>query len=121
MVESTLTAMLGAKLDQNMKFALLDWIDERPVTLIDKMDTDCPPVTEEQIERLIKDEIDYIVCDSMLEQDLLERCREEAEMVAKQEGLMREAGFGRGGDYQKDKKVRGDKFIWLSTHIDGGE
>ena len=49
MVESTLTAMLGAKLDPKMKIALLDWIDERPVTFIDKMDTDAAPVTEEQI------------------------------------------------------------------------
>ncbi len=33
---------------------------------------------------------------------------------------MREAGFGRGSEYVKDKKVRGDKFIWLTQMIDGG-
>ena len=32
---------------------------------------------------------------------------------------MLEAGFGRGIEYSKDKKVRGDKFIWLTTAIDG--
>jgi hypothetical protein len=34
------------------------------------------------------------------------------------EGLMQEAGYGRGSDYTKDKKVRGDKFIWLTQMID---
>ena len=34
---------------------------------------------------------------------------------------MREAGFGRGIDYTKDKKVRGDKFIWLTQVIDGDQ
>lgn len=32
---------------------------------------------------------------------------------------MLEAGFGRGIEYSKDKKVRGDKFIWLTQAIDG--
>ena len=27
---------------------------------------------------------------------------------------MKEAGFGRGEDYIKNKKVRGDVFVWLS-------
>ena len=32
---------------------------------------------------------------------------------------MLEAGYGRGLEYSKDKKVRGDKFIWLTQAIDG--
>jgi hypothetical protein len=31
---------------------------------------------------------------------------------------MKEAGYGRGSEYTLDKKVRGDKFIWLTHHID---
>ncbi len=34
---------------------------------------------------------------------------------------MREAGYGRGAEYIKDKKVRGDKFIWLTKYVDGNK
>ena len=32
--------------------------------------------------------------------------------------MMRDAGFGKGEERKQDKKVRGDKFIWLSKMID---
>ena len=34
---------------------------------------------------------------------------------------MLEAGYGRGIEYSKNKKVRGDKFIWLTCAIDGDQ
>ena len=30
---------------------------------------------------------------------------------------MKEAGYGRGSEYTKDKKVRGDRFMWVSSII----
>jgi hypothetical protein len=34
---------------------------------------------------------------------------------------MREAGYGRGVDYAKNKNVRGDKFIWISKILESGK
>lgn len=31
-----------------------------------------------------------------------------------EQGQLKEAGFGRGKDYEKNKNIRGDLFVWLS-------
>jgi hypothetical protein len=65
---------------------------------------------------LINKEYGFIIIDSLLkdETELLLNCRDEAKCIANTEGMMKEAGFGRGQDYTKDKQVRSDKFIWLT-------
>jgi hypothetical protein len=30
---------------------------------------------------------------------------------------MKDAGYGRGTEYTKDKKIRGDRFMWLTSLI----
>lgn len=47
--------------------------------------------------------------------ELLENCRQESVELAKEDGLMKDAGYGRGTDYTKDKQVRGDRFMWLTS------
>ncbi len=46
---------------------------------------------------------------------LLENCRQESEAIANEDGMMKDAGYGRGTEYKKDKQVRGDRFIWLTS------
>jgi hypothetical protein len=46
---------------------------------------------------------------------LLDHCRNESIKLASEDGLMKDAGYGRGAEFTKDKKVRGDRFMWLSS------
>lgn len=117
-ITAKLAMLLGAKLDAKAKFRLLDFIDERPVEVIDKMDPENNTLTADKIESLMKGAIDFIICDSLFAtsegENLLLKCREEAEAISNKEGLMKEAGYGRGTEFVRDKKIRGDKFIWLN-------
>jgi hypothetical protein len=117
-IAKKLAMLLGAKLDTKTKFKLLDMIDERPVMTINDLDPANNTLNEKVIRELLSDERDYIICDSLFTSqkkvEFLMKCREEGEFISKQEGLMKDAGYGRGAEYVKDKKVRGDKFIWLS-------
>lgn len=112
-----LASILANKLDVATKFKLLDMIDERPVRVIDTFDPQFHTLTDEKLVALINGDLDFIVTDSLLSQEtaLLLRCREEGLKIASQ---MKEAGYGRGNEYTLDKKVRGDKFIWLTHKID---
>lgn len=110
--------MLGSKLDAKLKFQLLDWIDVRPVTLIDKMDPVINSLTDSKLEDLLTDKLQYIICDSLFDDmELLLKCRSEAEMIYSEEGMMKVAGFGRGPDNAQDSNIRGDKLIWLTNII----
>jgi hypothetical protein len=50
---------------------------------------------------------------------VLTKCRLEAEDISLDDHLMKDAGIGK--ENVKDKKVRGDRFIWLTQAIDGAE
>lgn len=113
-IAAKLAMVLGAKLDAKTKFKLLDMLDERPVVTIDKLDPITNTLTEERMKDLLDGKVDYIISDSFEDMEFLTKCREESVNIASQEGLMKDAGYGRGTEYVKDKKVRGDKFIWLS-------
>ena len=41
------------------------------------------------------------------------KCRQEAIKLS-ENGALKESGYGRGQEYTKDTKIRGDLFIWLS-------
>ena len=110
----TIASLLGAKLDAKTKFKLLDMLDERPVAIVDELDPVRNAFRPEMIDSLIRDEVDYIIADGLFDREMLEKCRDEAEEACEQEGLMKEAGFGRGDEKTTDKKIRGDRFIWLT-------
>jgi hypothetical protein len=113
--------LLGSKLDTKTKFMVLNMLDPRPIKLIDNFDPINNTLTNDKVSALLRGELDYIVSDDFLVDNaaLLLACRNEAEVFASQDGKLKEAGFGRGTDYSKDKKVRGDKFMWLTQAIDG--
>ena len=110
-----LSQILGQKLDAKTKFKLMDMIDQRPVITFDHIDPDKNQLTYEKLKQLCDDQIDYIIDDHMFHNaELLLQSRNEA-LQAADEGFLKEAGYGRGHDYAKDSKVRGDLFIWLSS------
>ena len=53
----------------------------------------------------------------MVTPELLDHCRDESIQLASEDGVMKDAGYGRGTEYTQDKKVRGDRFMWLSSLI----
>ena len=95
-------------------------LDERPVTVIDELDPLTRTLNLEGIEYLISDKVDYLIADNLFQEsfDILNGSRQEAEAVASRDGIMKDAGYGRGSEYSMDKKVRGDKFIWLSNLLE---
>jgi len=90
-----LASLLASKLDPRAKFKLLDMLDERPVTLIDAIEPETNGWSPDAMDRLLKDEVDYLVIDSLFQgqqEDMLLACRAEAEEAC---SFMKEAGFGR--------------------------
>ena len=69
--------MLSSKLDAMTKFKLLDMLDERPVAIIDQLDPSMNTMSVERVKKLMSDELEYLVIDSMLQDDakLLIECR----------------------------------------------
>lgn len=100
---------------------VLNMLDQRPINKIVALDPAKYAFTQQKLEAMLKGELDFLICDDIfaLDTEFLQACRLEAQALGKQEDLMLEAGFGRGIEYSKDKKVRGDKFIWLTQAIDG--
>jgi hypothetical protein len=77
-------------------------LDERPVSVVDELDPVGRTLTQEGINDLIHEKVDYLIVDNLFQEclDVLLASRKEAETVASQEGVMKEAGFGRRGtDY----------------------
>ena len=100
---------------------VLNMLDQRSINKVDALDPAKYSFTQQKLEAMLIGELDFLICDDIfvLDTELLQACRQEAQALGKQEDLMLEAGFGRGIEYSKDKKVRGDKFLWLTQAIDG--
>lgn len=117
-IASKLAMILGARLDAKTKFNILNMIDERPIERVDQLDPELRPFSKDLILDMLSGKIDYFVCDSLFtaseDIELLTNCRREGEIISQKEGAMKEGGYGRGAELVKDKKVRGDRFIWLS-------
>eukprot|EP00347_Sterkiella_histriomuscorum_P020460 403337716 len=124
-----LASILGTKLDAKTKFKLLDMIDQREVVTVHDLNPSENILNDDKIQQLIEDKIDYLIVDDLkslvtqenslnlsdneMMHEFLLKCREEGVQLA-QSGKLQESGFGKGESYEKDKKVRGDQFIWLS-------
>lgn len=95
MVDSALASFLASKLDARTKFKLLDMLDERPVSTVDALDPVANAWSPEAMERLLRDELEYLVIDSLFagEEAMLLACRAEAEDASL--SFMKEAGFGK--------------------------
>jgi len=54
-------------------------LDDRPVSLIDALDPEANAWRPEAMDQLLRDEIDFLVIDSLFQEDMLLACRAEAE------------------------------------------
>ena len=100
---------MSKMLDPKLQFKIFDMIDSRPVEVVDQIDKEKFKFSEQKVKELCEDKIDYLIVDDMFEgkEEWLLKAREEGIMMT-EKGQLKEAGYGRGEEYQKNKKVRGD-------------
>ena len=123
--------LVNNQLDPKVKFNVLDMIDPRPFSTIDKLDPEKNSFTKEKLEKFLspddeyceENNLDYMICDNFFEEflqmtpekanELLIGCRKEGMKLSK-EGELREAGYGRQEEHKVSKKIRCDSLMWLT-------
>lgn len=103
--------LLATKLDPKSKFKLLDFFDDREISLVDALDPEKYKTSVEALEQLKNGEVEFLIWDDYISQSVLSEARVEAESLY-QKGVMKEAGFGK--EKQNDKNVRSDLLLWIT-------
>ena len=112
---STLQKLMQAQ-DPRLKFSVMDFLDERPVEVVDQLDPQKHSRKPGDVENLLANKVDFLIWDDYVSPELALEARNEASQIYK-DGQMKDAGTGK--EKVNDKAIRSDKLFWITDRKSG--